>query len=79
MLRAAKTHELELLGPVAEPALRLMLSAPPSLESRLRAEAILRKLDPLGSSREHSRRLRAVQVLEWMATPETRRLLRELA
>jgi WD40 repeat protein len=67
--------ELEQLGLSVEPALRKALSAKPSLEVRQRIEAILDKL--AGGPRW--RVLRALEVLEHIATPEARQFLEKLS
>jgi WD40 repeat protein len=68
---------LEKLGDEAAEALRDAL-ADPSAEVRQRAEALLKKLNH-GPSSERLRRLRSVEVLEWIGTPEARRVLDRLA
>jgi RNA polymerase sigma factor (sigma-70 family) len=75
-MREKAAKELEGLGEVAEAVLRRAREAGPSAEVRRRAEELLRKL-PLTGSGERLRQFRAVEVLEGLATPEARRLLRE--
>src|SRR5262249_4248883 len=70
--------ELEKLGEDAEASLRELLRRPGSLEARLRAERLLKKLDG-GPTLGRLRELRALEVLEQAGTPEARRLLAELA
>jgi RNA polymerase sigma factor (sigma-70 family) len=69
---------LKELGDLAEPALRRVLAERPALELRRRAETLLGRLTPV-TSPELLRALRAVEVLEQLATPEARELLRSLA
>jgi hypothetical protein len=75
-VRHAATRELEKLGEAAEPALRQGLSAKVALEGRQRLERILHKLD---SSPERLRLLRALEVLEHIATREAHQVIRKLA
>lgn len=70
----AKT-ELEKLGLGVEPALRKALNAKPSLEMRRRIEAILEKL----TGGPYLRVLRALEILENIATPEARQILEAIA
>ncbi|MHB1422290.1 MAG: sigma-70 family RNA polymerase sigma factor [Gemmataceae bacterium] len=67
--------ELEKLGLAVEPALREALKAKPSLEIRRRIEAILEKL----AAAPRLRFLRALEVVEHIATPEARQLLESLS
>src|SRR4029453_9236972 len=69
--------ELEDLGESAFPALREALAANPSMEGRERVEALVRRLDTLPPDRVRS--LRAVEALEYAATPEARTLLDQLS
>jgi hypothetical protein len=76
-VRQGATQELEKLGEAAEVALRTALTQKPALEPRRRIESLLEKLrTPSG---DQLRQLRAIQVLEYAATPEARRLLETLA
>jgi hypothetical protein len=61
-------------GDSAEPLLIQALRSNASLELRRRAEGLLEEL-----ATEHLRAGRALEVLEWLNTPESRRLLGELA
>jgi RNA polymerase sigma factor (sigma-70 family) len=73
--RAGK--ELKALGELAAPALRKALDRKPSLELRRRAEGLLDGLEhPSG---DRLRGMRAVEVLEHIASPEARALLTALA
>ena len=66
--------ELEKMGLAVEPALREALRKKPSLEIRRRIEAVLEKL--AGGPR--LRFLRALEVVEHIATPEAGQLLESL-
>jgi WD40 repeat protein len=77
-VRAAAVKELERLGDRAAPALREALAGKPSAEVRKQAEELLASLR-LVRSPEVLQRLRAVQVLERIGSPEARRLLEALA
>lgn len=77
-VRERASHELAVLGPVAEAALRRALAQPPSLEVRRRVEHLLDAMDP-GHNPEQVRLLRALAVLEHAATPDARALLQSLA
>jgi hypothetical protein len=74
--RAAQT--LEQLGEAAEPALRKALAGRPTLEARRRLEQLIAKQEKQ-THQETLRWLRAIIVLEAIATPEARRLLDRLA
>ncbi|MGH7170759.1 MAG: WD40 repeat domain-containing protein, partial [Gemmataceae bacterium] len=76
--RQKATRELEKLGDLAEPALRAALADKPSLEVRNRVKPILENLDP-SRSPQRMQALRAVEVLEHLATSEAQQLLRTLA
>jgi HEAT repeat protein len=69
---AELTEDIE----AAAPALRRALAADPSVELRLRIEALLADRDP---TPEQRRRLRAVRVLEETGVAEGRALLKSLA
>jgi hypothetical protein len=78
--RSKAAAELEKLEERAEPALRRALrERPSSLEMRRRIETLLQRLDGPITSGETLRRLRAVEVLEHIGSPEARRVLRTLA
>ncbi|HTU89062.1 MAG TPA: hypothetical protein VMF69_03095 [Gemmataceae bacterium] len=78
-VREKVQKELEILGDLAEPALRQTLANKPSLEIRQRVRAVLELLrDPVRQP-ELLQALRAVAVLEDIGAPEARRLLQELA
>jgi RNA polymerase sigma factor (sigma-70 family) len=69
--------ELEEMGPAIESALRKALKGKPQLEVRRRIETVLEKV--AGWSGERLRTLRALEAIEYMNTPEARRLLESLA
>jgi RNA polymerase sigma factor (sigma-70 family) len=76
--RERATVELREHGAVAADALREVVAKSSSAEARRRAEGLLREMaDGVVPPRE-LRALRAVEVLEWIATPEARACLREL-
>ena len=75
-----KAHkELQRLGMAAWPALREALEKEPSAEFRRRAEKLLDPAIEFSSSPEELRQVRALQVLEQIRSPESRRLLEKLA
>ena len=80
-VREKATDDLTALGAVAEPLLRKTLGKKPSLEQRTRIEHLLAALDsPIQrNGGEPLRRIRAVRVLERIATPQAAKLLEELA
>ncbi len=77
--RDEATAELAKLGELAEPALQKTLRDTPSLEVRQRAERLLERLKGPTTPGQHLQTLRAVEVLEQLATPEAREVLRKLA
>jgi HEAT repeat protein len=74
-VRDKAARELERLGESALPALKKAQEESTSAEVRRRVEQLLAK----EQSSPHLREARAVEVLEHIATPETRELLRKLA
>jgi hypothetical protein len=78
-VRDKAARELVSLEEAAEPALRKALAGSPSLEFRRRVEQLLDRLHAPVPPPEVLRRLRAVEVLEAVGTPEARRLLEKLA
>jgi RNA polymerase sigma factor (sigma-70 family) len=78
-IRAKAAQELEQLAELAEPALRKLLAAKPSLEARRRAEGLLEKLHGPVLVPEQLRALRVVEVLEHAGTRAARELLQILA
>jgi hypothetical protein len=77
--RDAATKELEKLGREAEGALRAALRAGPSLEVRLRLERLLKRLGKETLTAQQQRDVRAVRVLEQVATPRARAMLEALS
>ena len=67
------------LGRQAVPALKKALAAQPVLESRRRIEALLDLASDANLSADDLRLVRAVEVLERIATPEARKALERLA
>src|SRR5262249_54666705 len=78
-VRKKAAHKLERLEMAAKPALVRALQGKPSVEVRRRVEQLLEKLEPPNSMRQVVRTLRAVEVLERIATPEAQQLLQTLA
>jgi WD40 repeat protein len=78
-VREKAFEQLENLGSAAVPALRQALEEKPSAEVRRRLETLLSRAPGLVRSPEVLRRLRAIQVLERLASKDARRLLAELA
>jgi WD40 repeat protein len=70
---------LEELGDLAEPALRQTLAEKPTLEVRRRVEEILKQMRRPVTRPEALQALRAVAVLEDIATPEAKEVLQRLA
>jgi RNA polymerase sigma factor (sigma-70 family) len=77
--RQQATAALKQLGTSAMAALRAAQDASGSLEMRRRVGALLEELEKTATPSEELRALRAVEVLEWIGTPEARRLLARLA
>jgi hypothetical protein len=80
-VRDKATKALLDLGKPAEPALREFLESFPPFEVRRRLEEILLKLGPSSpaNTRDRLRELRAVEVLEHIGCPESRKVLQVLA
>jgi WD40 repeat protein len=78
-IRKRATVELEKLAELARPALRQAVAGRPSPETHQRLEQLLDKLDNPISKSETLRGLRAIAVLEQIATPEARAALQTLA
>jgi len=79
-VRQKASEELAKLGELAEPALRQALAAQPSLEALRRVQRLLDKMAggaPL--SADQVQLVRAVEVLEQVATPAARQVLTTLA
>jgi WD40 repeat protein len=78
-VREQAMQKLEKLDRVAESALRKALAVrQPSLEVRRRVERILEKLEGPVTAIDKVQMLRAVELLEQLATPASRQLLQEL-
>jgi WD40 repeat protein len=77
--REKATQELEAVAELAGPALRKALTAAPPLEVRQRLESLLAKLDGPVRAAETVRGLRAVEVLEYIGTPDAQRVLAAVA
>lgn len=77
--REKATLELERIGALCEPALRAALKKQPSTEARRRLERILEKIESPVPSPDTLHALRAVEVLEIIATAEAKQQLESLA
>jgi hypothetical protein len=77
--REKASEELEKAGGVVEAALRRAMPRAPSLEAKRRMERLLASLRPASLSAEELRVIRAVQVLEYIGTPEARKVLKQLS
>lgn len=77
--RERAKRELERLEGQAEPALRRLLANAPTPEDRQRAEDLLARLQAPITDPEMLRLIRAVEVLEYLATGEAKQLLEEVA
>jgi RNA polymerase sigma factor (sigma-70 family) len=75
--REAAERELGRLGRAVEPALRKALKGSSSAEQKQRLEKLVGALDASARSQDVTAS-RAVEVLEWVGTPEAKRLLDEL-
>jgi WD40 repeat protein len=75
--RESASKELAKMGPLAEPALRQALTHS-SLEVRQRAQRLLQKVEGATLPAEHLRAVRAVEVLELIASAEAKQLLEAL-
>jgi WD40 repeat protein len=71
--------ELARLGPLAEPGLRRLLENKPSAEGRRRAEMLLKNLEARQVSPAVLQAVRALEVLEQIATPKARQLIAAMA
>jgi hypothetical protein len=78
-VRSQATRELEQLGDAAQTALRATAAADLPLEVRRRVDQLLQALAPPISRPERLRALRAVELLEYLATPQARQMLQALA
>lgn len=75
--RAAK--QLEAIGELARPELEQAVKRPPSAEVQRAAKSLLNLLAKNQKQRESLRDVRAVQVLEWIATADARAALKVVA
>jgi WD40 repeat protein len=78
-LRQKATEELARLGEQARPALVKALAGKPTLETKRRIEGLLTRLGRAQPHPDDLRSLRALEVLERIATPEARQLVETLA
>jgi RNA polymerase sigma factor (sigma-70 family) len=78
-IRQRASRALDRLGETAVAGVRNRLAKAESLELRLRLEAFLHKYGSAKPSAERLREVRALQLLEDLATPEACALLRDLA
>src|SRR5207244_1600801 len=79
VVREKAKRELEQLGDLALPALRELQKKPPPLETRRRLEELIPKLEAATCAPELIRLLRAIEVLEQIATADARQVLQILA
>jgi WD40 repeat protein len=77
--REAASAELARLGKLAEAGLKRALEKNPSAEVRRRAEALFSRLDDRQVSPATLQAVRALEVLELLATPEARTVIAALA
>jgi WD40 repeat protein len=77
--RERASAALKQLGRQAVPALKKALASKPSAEVRSAAEGLLRLAGDASPGAADRGALRAIEALEYMATPEARELLQELA
>jgi WD40 repeat protein len=75
--RQEAAHELDSLGDVTLPFLRKALAEKQPLETRRRLEGLVKQLE--AASGERLQALRAVEALEYMASPEALQVLQRLA
>ncbi len=78
-VRQRATADLARLGFAAADSLRKALRRPPSPESRTRVADLLRRLPDSLRFPEHLRQVRAIDLLEHLATPDARGLLERMA
>lgn len=78
-VREEASARLARMGVSALPSLEKALAHSPSLEARKRLRRLVSRLDPTELASEELMTLRSVQALEYMATPEARRLLEQLS
>jgi hypothetical protein len=78
-VRTRAFQELEEMGELAETALRKALAGTLSLEARQRLDSLLHKVEARILSPKQLLTLRAIEVLEQIATPEAKQVLQTLA
>jgi hypothetical protein len=78
-IREKASEALERIGDVAQPALRTKLAEKPSLEVSQRIERLLSRIDEQQPDPQLLRALRAVEVLEYIGSPEAKKVLETLA
>jgi hypothetical protein len=78
-VREAAEKKLEALAKLAEPCLRTALAGQITLEYRRRIENLLAKREGPIQSAQTLQILRAIEALEYIATPESRQALENLA
>ncbi len=76
-IRDRASRRLEVMGDLAEPALRQALQAPPSLEMRKRLETLLDLAT--GLSPRYCQAMRALTILEQLGSSEARQVLEAVA
>jgi dipeptidyl aminopeptidase/acylaminoacyl peptidase len=79
VIRKKASQELTHLGESAVPALRKILTKPPSPDARRLAERLLQELEKQDGHPERLRVLRAIEILEHIGTGAARRMLKQLA
>ncbi|MBI3411012.1 MAG: WD40 repeat domain-containing protein [Planctomycetes bacterium] len=77
--RANAQKELEQLGEEIVPILKAQLGKKPSLETVRRLETMIAKLDPVDPPPDRLQKIRACEILEYIATPGARQFLKRLA
>jgi hypothetical protein len=77
--RQKALRDLAVLGEVAVPPLREALAGNPSIELRRRAETLLAAVAAAGPTPDRLRLARALEVLEWVGTPEAAAVVEKLA
>jgi WD40 repeat protein len=78
-VRQKANAELEKLGDLARPALEKRLAEKPELDLQKRIEELLEKLDKPIDSPEIASSLRMIELLEYIGTPEARKILEDLS
>jgi HEAT repeat protein len=78
-VRQKATEELRKIGLQAEPALLRVIQSNPTFEVRRRVKLLLDHIAQEPPRPERLREMRALEVLEYVGTPETRKILGRLA